>query len=54
MDKKSQSPSNEKKIILQEDCSEDKLKNGILTLTCKKIIFEKTKGRIVTLSKKLL
>ena len=54
MDKKSQSPNKEKKIILQEDCSEDKLKNGILTLTYKKIYFEKTKGRIVTLSKKLL
>ena len=54
MDKKSPLPNKEKKIILQEDCSEDKLKNGILTLTYKKIIFEKTKGRIVTLSKKLI
>ena len=54
MDKKSPLPNNEKKIIMQEDCSEDKLKNGILTLTYKKIVFEKTKGRIVTLSKKLL
>lgn len=55
MDEKSQSqrPNNEK-IILQEDCSEDNLKNGILTLTNKKIVFEKTKGRMVTLSKKLL
>ena len=54
MDKKPPLPNKEKKIILQEDCSEDKLKNGILTLTYKKIYFEKTKGRIVTLSKKLL
>ena len=54
MDKKSPLPNKEKKIILQEDCSEDKLKNGILTLTYKKIVFEKTKGRIVTLSKKLI
>lgn len=55
MDKKSQSQSpNSEKIILLEDCSEDNLKNGILTLTNKKIVFEKTKGRIVTLSKKLL
>jgi hypothetical protein len=55
MDEKSQSQSsNNEKIILQEDCSEDNLKNGILTLTNKKIVFEKTKGRIVTLSKKLL
>jgi hypothetical protein len=49
----SQRPNNEK-IILQEDCSEDNLKSGILTLTNKKIAFEKTKGRMVTLSKKLL
>jgi hypothetical protein len=55
MDKKSHSSkSKEEKIVLQEDCSEDNLKNGILTLTNKKLVFEKTKGRIVTLSKKLL
>jgi hypothetical protein len=61
MDEKSQSPNDEKsqspndeKIIIQEDCSEDKLKNGILTLTNKRLVFEKTKGRMITLSKKLL
>ncbi len=55
MDKRSQSPnSNEEKVVLQEDCSEDNLKNGILTLTNRQLVFEKTKGRIVTLSKKLL
>ncbi len=53
MDEKPQSANNEK-VILLEDCSEDKLKSGILTLTKKKIVFEKTKGRIVTLSKKLI
>ncbi|MBA3976764.1 MAG: hypothetical protein H0X50_01040 [Nitrosopumilus sp.] len=53
MDERSQSANNEK-VILLEDCSEDKLKSGILTLTNKKIVFEKTKGRIVTLSKKLI
>ncbi len=53
MGKKSNSSTNEK-IILQEDCSEDILKTGILTLTNKKLIFEKTKGRMATLSKKLL
>jgi len=42
------------KVIMQEDCSEDNLKNGILTLTNKKIMFEKTKGRIATLSKETL
>jgi hypothetical protein len=39
------------KRILQEDCAEDKLRNGILTLTNQRIIFEKTEGRIATLSK---
>ena len=40
------------KKILQEDCAEDKLRNGILTLTNQRIIFERTQARIVTLSKK--
>jgi hypothetical protein len=39
--------------IFQEDCAEDKLKNGILTLTNQRIIFEKTEGRMATLSKKV-
>lgn len=42
---------NEKKI-LQEDCSEDKLGPGILTLTSMRIAFDKTEGRIVDFSKK--
>ncbi|HEY6536729.1 MAG TPA: hypothetical protein VIY08_13155 [Candidatus Nitrosocosmicus sp.] len=54
VEKSEKQHSNNKKIILQEDCSEDNLKNGILTLTTKKIFFEKTKGRMVTLTKKLL
>jgi hypothetical protein len=40
------------KLIMQEDCAEDKLKNGILTLTNQRLIFEKTEGRMTTLSKK--
>ena len=40
------------KRILQEDCAEDKLRNGILTLTNQRIIFEKTEGRMATFSKK--
>jgi hypothetical protein len=40
------------KIILQEDCAEDKLRNGILTLTNRRLIFEKTEGSMVVLSKK--
>ena len=40
------------KRIMQEDCAEDRLSNGILTLTNQRIIFEKTEGNIATLSKK--
>ncbi len=36
------------KVILQEDCAEDRLKNGILTLTTHRILFEKTEGRMAT------
>lgn len=48
------SSSNKEKNVLFEDCSEDTLKSGILTLTNRKLAFEKTKGRIATLSKELL
>jgi hypothetical protein len=44
-------PRHGEKRVLQEDCAEDKLSNGILTLTNQRIIFEKTQGRIATLSK---
>ena len=44
-------PRQGEKTILQEDCAEDKLKNGILTLTNQRIIFEKTEGKVATLSK---
>ncbi len=53
MDKTSYSSNNEKNVLF-EDCSEDTLKSGILTLTNRKLAFEKTKGRIATLSKELL
>ena len=53
MDKISSSSNNEKNVLF-EDCSEDTLKSGILTLTNRKLAFEKTKGRIATLSKELL
>ena len=46
-------PRSGEKKILQEDCAEDKLKNGILTLTNQRLIFEKTEGRMVVLSKKI-
>lgn len=43
--------SNEKRI-LQEDCSEDSLGPGILTLTNLRLAFDKTEGRILDFSKK--
>ena len=42
---------NEKKIR-QEDCNEDSLGAGILTVTNKRIAFDKTRGRIMDFSKK--
>jgi len=39
------------KRIRQEDCSEDKLGTGILTLTNKRLAFDKTKSRIMDFSK---
>ncbi len=43
---------NEKKIR-QEDCNEDKLGPGILTLTNKRIAFDKTRSRIMDFSKNI-
>lgn len=40
------------KKLKQEDCHEDKLGAGILTLTNKRLAFDKTKGRIMDFSKK--
>ena len=45
-------PRQGERMILQEDCAEDKLKNGILSLTNQRIIFEKTEGQMATLTKK--
>ena len=39
------------KRIKQEDCSEDNLGIGILTLTSKRVAFDKTKARIMDFSK---
>lgn len=39
------------KRLRQEDCSEDTLRAGILTLTNKRLAFDKTKGRIVDFTK---
>ena len=40
------------KKIRQEDCNEDELGAGILTVTNKRIAFDKTRGRIMDFSKK--
>jgi hypothetical protein len=40
------------KRLKQEDCSEDTLGPGILTLTDKRIVFEKTRGRIADFTKR--
>ncbi len=42
----------DEKRIAQEDCSEDSLGPGILTLTNKRVAFDKTEGRIIDFSKK--
>ena len=39
------------KKIKQEDCNEDNLGSGILTLTNKRLAFDKTRARIIDFSK---
>lgn len=39
------------KRLKQEDCSEDNLGSGILTLTNKRLAFDKTRARIMDFSK---
>ncbi len=41
------------KKIKQEDCSEDNLGSGILTLTNKRLAFDKTSSRIMDFSKRM-
>lgn len=41
------------KKIMQEDCNEDSIGTGILTLTNKRIAFDKTTGRIADFAKKI-
>jgi Bacterial PH domain len=40
------------KVILDEDCAEDKMRSGVLFLTDRRLVFQKTQGRMATLSKK--
>lgn len=41
----------DEKKIKQEDCSEDNLGSGILTLTNKRLAFDKTRARMMDFSK---
>ncbi len=41
------------KKIMQEDCSEDSIGSGILTLTNMRVAFDKTRGRIADFTKKI-
>jgi hypothetical protein len=45
-------PAAGEKVLLDEDCAEDKLKSGILFLTDRRLVFQATQGRMATLSKK--
>jgi len=42
-----------KKEVKQEDCNEDNLGPGILTLTNKRLAFDKTKSRIMDFTKRM-
>ena len=45
-------PEPGEKVVLDEDCAEDKLRSGVLVLTDRRLVFQKTQGRMATLSKK--
>ncbi|HKZ61232.1 MAG TPA: PH domain-containing protein [Nitrososphaera sp.] len=45
-------PAPGEKVVLDEDCAEDELRNGLLFLTDRRLVFQRTQGRIATLSKK--
>lgn len=45
-------PEPGEKVILDEDCAEDKLRSGVLILTDRRLVFQKTQGIMATLSKK--
>lgn len=45
-------PAPGEKVIIGEDCAEDTLRSGVLILTDRRLIFQKTQGRMATLSKK--
>jgi len=45
-------PDPGERMILDEDCAEDKMRSGLLFLTDRRLVFQKTQGRMATLSKK--
>ncbi len=45
-------PAPGEKMVQGEDCAEDKLRSGVLILTDKRLVFQRTQGRLATLSKK--
>jgi hypothetical protein len=45
-------PREDEKVLLTEDCAEDKLRSGMLILTSQRLLFQKTEGRMATFSKK--
>ena len=45
-------PAPGEKVLLGEDCAEDRLRSGVLILTDRRLVFQKTQGRMATLSKK--
>ncbi|MGI0048815.1 MAG: hypothetical protein ACREAW_04685 [Nitrososphaera sp.] len=45
-------PAPGEKVVLDEDCAEDKLRSGVLVLTDRRLVFQKTQGRMATFSKK--
>lgn len=46
------SPQPGEHVINTEDCAEDNLRSGILILTDRRLVFQKTQGKMATLSKK--
>jgi hypothetical protein len=45
-------PREGEKVLMTEDCAEDKLRSGVLILTSQRLLFQKTEGRMETFSKK--
>lgn len=46
------SPQPGEHVINTEDCAEDSLRSGVLILTDRRLVFQKTEGKVATLSKK--